>query len=423
MKSPFLRSAGLGLVCGVAIALSGCATAPFDFVGNTSRGYAGDNIDGEGGMTNASIAQPVPPERALAQLPPDAGRVVQVIEQRYTNGISQRIVLAGDPSTHGENRIEIQLETEHRNQRDYDNLITMKRPDDTDIEAEMKERFRGVAMDVKDVLLENSYGPYGLAVGHSGSTQTCIYAWQWIDDLRGSGGRGFRSMFQAVKPVSIRVRLCRSGFELEDMIAFVKQLIVASPARNGLPFLSTQRTLKQNGVFQGNTMRRAEDPGFSVQGMLEGDDSKRAPLWATEQPEARPVQVARKPVSTRLARRSVAVPAIASDNPNTQPQYALPAYGTPVFPAYPPVGGQPAQSNMGYGMQQPGYSAPEQSAVPLDSSLPARAYKGPGASPGDVTRSVRPPAIKPYAAPMVQGNDPQAYDGSYAQPARRYSAY
>jgi Cellulose biosynthesis protein BcsN len=203
------------VVCIVfAAGLSACSVSRPDQAAKVSLdqiAQAGpDKYRDSNASADARIQQP-----ALATLPPDAGRVARVSHKRSVEGIRQEIFY--DQSAPGLEASGIDLRIRISNAVALDEPLRMAKPTEAGIRSEMSSQFPKMAMQVVDSPRSNAYGPYGLAVGRWANGTRCIYAWQWIDNLKsrvsGEGG-----------PASVRVRLCRKGVTLDQLASNVDRL-------------------------------------------------------------------------------------------------------------------------------------------------------------------------------------------------------
>ena len=412
----------------VAVLLSGCARQASD---SSAMAPAG-SFQGRA----AGLATAVPAGSALALLPSGAGRIVQVAERRYSDGLAQDIILEGGRSTHGENRIEVAMRLTPDGETLTDNLVPLARTSDVAIASEIETRFPGMRMEIVNVLLQNRHGPYGMAAGRGSNGERCIYAWQWIDDIRNTGGSASQSLASALlsppQPASLRVRLCRAGASADQLAALVNDLVLGGRGRRQLPVL---------GAAGGGGDALSAANG----GMASGQDfaGYQLPAASSSEASAPGRRASRKPV--RLARqhrhqgqRQLALqPQDYAPQPQPQPQAYAPqpqayapqpqAYAPQPQPqAYAPqpqpqaYGGQPPvqvrpvvemqpQANPApqARIQQMPYAPPQIAPAPamrrpLDPSLPARAYRGPqGASAQELRtapRSGGPASNGPVAA-------------------------
>lgn len=203
------------------LSLAGCAAA-----GSTSDearapgGFfnPGNYVSSAGRTAGVSSRGGAP----IAALPASAGRVVDVREKRFANGLRQEIALAADSGVRGENVIVVAY-------RDQPNgawgepEVELPKDRDDDIATELQTMFPGGAMRVQDVVLRNAYGSYGLASGRLGAAN-CVYMWQSIADLK-SSVRVSRVSPYAIE-TTVRVRLCRSGVGIAQLAQWASNVIV-----------------------------------------------------------------------------------------------------------------------------------------------------------------------------------------------------
>lgn len=178
-------------------------------------------------------AQMAPPARALAYLPPQAGQVISVLEQRRANGIVQDIVLSGEASVYGENKITVNAISGLDIQQKYavPNQLDVTAAREEDIALELEEKFSGIKMGVGDTLERNAYGPFGYAVGKNGKVG-CMYAWQTLG--RSEPKKLFESS-SGNQPASIRVKICRSGANPMALVSLMRQLSIGGVGPMGMP--------------------------------------------------------------------------------------------------------------------------------------------------------------------------------------------
>ena len=359
------------LIASLAVlGLAGCARDNGNFRANDlGSGY----VSGSG-----VIATPVSTASAAAMLPPAAGRVIAISERRYADGLSQEIVLGSDRASHGENRIDISMRLNPQNDQVYDNLIPMQKPSDADIAGELQARFPGMDMEPVNVLLQNRYGPYGLAAGKRGNGERCIYAWQWIDDMSGPANPRLSALGSAIlnqpQPASLRIRLCRTGVNADQLAGLVEGISIGGGmGHRQLPVLG------QNAGYGNDALSAAGGLGG---GSFQGYQLPQTSVLA--QAEAQPRIYARP--RNRIAAR--AKPRYRTARSQPAPEYA--AEPQPVQQVYQPQVYAP----------QPQIYAPQAYvqrplAVPartplraLDQSLPAEAYTGPRSANGQPVRVV-----------------------------------
>ena len=153
---------------------------------------------------------------AIATMPAEAGRIARVSQTQYGDGTRQLIVfdnpVAGlDPSV-----IEVRVRTSEK--PPLEDSLAVAKPTKAGIHAELASQFPRMAMRVVDRPRANNYGPYGLAVGRWANGVRCLYAWQWIDELKNALVAGGKSQ------VSLRVRLCSKDHSLDQIAGFLDRL-------------------------------------------------------------------------------------------------------------------------------------------------------------------------------------------------------
>ncbi|MFN4010869.1 MAG: cellulose biosynthesis protein BcsN [Pannonibacter sp.] len=222
---------------------------------------------------------------ALARLPEAAGQVIAVTQSRSGGIERQRITLAGDASTLGENAIEIRLVPGK----------SQPAPSAATLQQEMAAAFPGRTLRLSTRLPVNAYGPFGIASDNSG----CNYLWQ---DLQRSSGEA--SFFQPRKDglAEIRVRLCRSGLTETVAVDLMQRLQLAVP-----------------GISSANLLSSLQAPGMGASPALASVDTL---LAAPNQPDtAKSLARQTRPASpTPKAQRSlspvpVQIPVVATTSP------------------------------------------------------------------------------------------------------------
>jgi Cellulose biosynthesis protein BcsN len=300
--------------------------------------------------------------RGLLQMSPEAGPILQVRERDTTNGFHQDLVLAYAKEGHPENRIEVDVITKAKEKG-------AGKPTEAGIRSEILSRYPGIPMKIVLKPKENGLGTFGLAIGVRGDGARCIFAWQWVDDLRDARASrsGFSKMMARSAPASIRVATCRRDMTLDALASAVESLSVASD-------------LDLDKVIAANSMTRVTPAGSETRGntmvadlqpSLESLVGAKQPVIA-EGDKPKKVRRAKRPVSNDVA----AEPKAPAQTPLVQPMLGAvdggPRYMAPVagaVSAYPRVGA--------------GYAAgPATTAsTSLDPSLPPQAYRGPSAGP------------------------------------------
>lgn len=164
------------------------------------------------GLARSSIASNPPAREALALPPPGGPAVVGVVERRYSNAIEQVIALSTDSALPGQNSLRIQFFGPVGAQGS-DNALPVTLISEGRISREMRQAFPGVAMSRSPVYVQNSYGPFGYAVGRRGAGELCLYGWQRIANL----GNG--APFANVGVIQVRLRLCQTGASEQALLS------------------------------------------------------------------------------------------------------------------------------------------------------------------------------------------------------------
>lgn len=323
-------------------------------------------------------------QQPIVILPAEAGAVSAVREQSYSNGATQQISFASESRALGENRVDISVLTAGSPDQKVINGVPLWKPSESGVKSEILNRMPGVAMSIVNREFQNAYGPFGLAIGRMNDGARCIFAWQYINDLRVKTARA------ATSPALLRVRLCRANATVDELASYVQNMRIVVPdsfgaARAG-PVLTDVR-------------------GGGAQTASGGELDALVPVRRSA-PAARVAQ-APAPRATRSRAKRAAEPATQTIAPMVvqQPYYGG---GNPYGQRYlAPVTGAATAS--------PAY-LPAQSAAPLAGDLPAQAYRGPSArttaraagqaqyqtsapavpSPGDATHSIKRPGQSVY---------------------------
>ena len=307
----------------------------------------------------------------LVQMPAPGGLVTNVHEQTYPNGITQRAVLEGGAGF-GENNLEISVLTAPPG---GSGMLAIARPSQDSIRREIIARYPKLEMRIVTQPRQNGLGVFGLAIGRSSGGARCVFAWQWVDDLRRPGqpsGGGLFSFGSRVAgsgdamPASIRVHLCRKDATVDDLAATVEGMTLASPAIVERALDPARRSAPTVSARSGRESVAAASaiPDGSLGSAL-GPQKNVAVAEAPRQRKA-----------SRVARRKAPVEetneAVIERTPLTA---AAQAYSNgPRYLA--PVAGAPAAAPVTYGNPASIASAAPTTAG-LDPSLPAAAYRGP----------------------------------------------
>ncbi|NBN64941.1 cellulose biosynthesis protein BcsN [Pannonibacter tanglangensis] len=204
------RSLVLGLA---ALAAAGCSQVPPAVTAYHDAALS---------VLTDSAPREVGAAMALARLPEAAGQVIRVTQSRSGGVERQRITLAGDPATSGENAIEIRLTRRG----------TGPAPSAAVIRSEMATAFPGRSLGLSNRLPVNAYGPFGVASDGRG----CAYLWQDVQRATGDSGL-FRARSHDM--AEIRVRLCRAGLTETAAVDLMQRLQLAIPGISSANLLSS----------------------------------------------------------------------------------------------------------------------------------------------------------------------------------------
>jgi hypothetical protein len=159
-----------------------------------------------GCSTTGGVRQPSGPElvaadKALIMPPPGGPGIVGVVQQSHENGTEQTVSLTTVSRIPGQNYLKISFS----GGRDAEQpTSTAYRPlGEATLRTEMNAAAPGVQLTRSTLYLQNAYGPFGYASGHSRHGDVCIYGWQQLRSR--STGNGFGRDFGMIQ---VRLRLC-----------------------------------------------------------------------------------------------------------------------------------------------------------------------------------------------------------------------
>lgn len=186
----------------------------------------GTPTDIQRASTNARIGA----VSALVLPPPGGPSVVDVVERRYSNAIQQDISLSAASSVAGQNILRVQLFGPVGTEAGQTSLSNLPITEST-IQREMRAAFPGVAMQRSPLYAQNSFGPFGYAVGRSGR-DLCLYAWQRVT------GPTRAAPFSPRGTMQTRLRLCQTGASEEALLSVMYGYTVTGgfPAGSWNPF-------------------------------------------------------------------------------------------------------------------------------------------------------------------------------------------
>lgn len=321
---------------------------------------------------------------ALATMPEPFGSQVDLREKFFANGFRQDIVLAGDKAGFGDNILQVTVQTAPAaaGMRDQAPLYA---PSERGIKQEIVARYPQVDMQILTQPRRNPQGPFGLAIGRTANGVRCIFAWQYIEDIRNPSASSstlgrIGNFGSSGQPAAIRVQMCRKDATVDELASAVEGLTLSSASL-------MDRSLDP-GRFAASPVASTRSVGGGMVASA-GDGTLESALGPSRSaPQA--VASAPAPERRRVATRRVKKPVVAEESDQQQSPVAATApvqtyTGGPRYMA--PVAGAPAQTYAPAATaynNAPVYSAPSyapsyssSSTKSLDPSLPAAAYRGP----------------------------------------------
>jgi hypothetical protein len=159
----------------------------------------------------ATLANKVSVENAFISTPPGGPQPIAVIEQRFSNGVLQEILLENPTSSAGQNVLVARAFGPMGDDRGMERM-SLDEPTTADIRREMRERFPGVNMTISETYVQNRYGPFGFATGQLRGGVSCIYAWQEIRAKKSVLFPGYRGA------VTWRLRFCDANATPRELL-------------------------------------------------------------------------------------------------------------------------------------------------------------------------------------------------------------
>ncbi len=159
-----------------------------------------------GCSTTGGVRQPSGPElvaadKALVMPPPGGPAIVGVVQRSHENGVEQTVSLTTVSHIPGQNYLKISFAGGRDNEERTS--IAYRPLGESTLRKEMATAAPGVRMTRSTLYLQNAYGPFGYASGHSRAGDMCIYGWQQLRSR--SAGNGFGRDFGMIQ---VRLRLC-----------------------------------------------------------------------------------------------------------------------------------------------------------------------------------------------------------------------
>lgn len=160
-----------------------------------------------------SAPRTVDASQAMIMPAPGGPAVISLIEERFADGVEQKVILGTDATNSGQNYLSIRLygpmerETQGTKKLGYKSVTAVA------LNNEAIRAMPGVPMKMSGLFLRNSYGPFGYAFGQTQSGDSCIYGWQ---QLRSSTNE--RENFRNAGAIQIRLRLCENGASEKQLL-------------------------------------------------------------------------------------------------------------------------------------------------------------------------------------------------------------
>lgn len=268
----------------------------------------------------------ISPAEAMILPAPGGPTVLSVIEERFSDGVEQKVVLSTEAANEGQNYLSIRIYGPMERAMQGRKKLGYRAFTTSAIRGEIAREVPGVAMRVSDLFLRNSYGPFGYAYGTTSAGDACIFGWQQLRSPEAD-----RSNFRNTGAVQVRLRLCERGASEKELLSVMYGYTVtgsfvseqwnpfgrprdatATVGTTGEPIYPRDSELESNVTT--STIRRVERP-VVVQETTE------------EKPAARKVIAGEDDVTRPLVR----VPAPVDDETIDGPAAGDPAEGAKVI--------------------------------------------------------------------------------------------
>ena len=164
--------------------------------------------------TTISAPRTVETRQAMIVPAPGGPAVVSVIEERFSDAVEQKVILATDAANEGQNYLTIRLYGPMERATQGEKKLGYKSVTAVGLNNEALRAMPGVAMKTSTLFLRNNYGPFGYAFGQSLGGDSCIFGWQQL-----RSGDAERQSYRNVGAVQIRLRLCENGASEKELLA------------------------------------------------------------------------------------------------------------------------------------------------------------------------------------------------------------
>ncbi|MEN0087633.1 MAG: cellulose biosynthesis protein BcsN [Pseudomonadota bacterium] len=184
-------------------------------------------------VSNYSIARTVSTSDALVEPAVRYASIMEVSETRYLNGVSQRIILQGQPDQYGENWIRAAI-SDGRKQKGQTDTLIVKAPSARSVSQRLKEHFPNTRMVINAASFSNSYGVFGTAhdrgMGQTAKRHKCHYGWQFLRPQHQKNSISLPKLGSKPEAMMMEVRLCQKGMSVDQFVAFMNGLRLDVPS-------------------------------------------------------------------------------------------------------------------------------------------------------------------------------------------------
>lgn len=163
--------------------------------------------------TTFSAPRTIDASQAMIMPAPGGPTVISLIEERYADGVEQKVILGTDATNTGQNYLSVRIYGPMERETQGIKRLGYKSVTSVTLTNEAIRAVPGVAMKASPLFLRNSYGPFGYAFGQTTAGDSCIYGWQ---QLRSSNNE--RQNFRNVGAIQIRLRFCENGASEKQLL-------------------------------------------------------------------------------------------------------------------------------------------------------------------------------------------------------------
>ena len=252
-------------------------------------------------LRDLGLGQGIP----LVVLPPGAGSIVGVDEQRKTDSFVQTITLAGDAGTVGDNQIVVRVTR---------NGLAPRIDEDT-VATEAQQLLPNYTFRLGPTGTRNTFGLFGALVGGKAGVN-CLYAWQRVDLADPWITGEMSNALDELHAMTVRYRLCRTTASGNDLLAFVQG---AQSGRNG-----GGGPVHVSPGYDALTAAASLNPAPRSDGVIYQDVGLSGPM-----PIVGERRVFRRPVRNAYRSRPRTEPEAASAEPASGPKLDVPDLPVP----------------------------------------------------------------------------------------------